>query len=466
MKEWRYFILFICSLAITFSGAKVCWSLERGLLGVTLGENYYSTVDQLTKKYGKPVESGKDSDGVWNSFNLTHENANKIIIATGAEGIPTDHVAWILIHGNTAVEDLNFVGGVNLGQSQVEVKLSLGSPPPGYFVGKNGDKVWSYPSSNIGFIFKNGVVFGIQISSWNTINDKMETKPNMAVLSKLEASLKEKQSNFSVIKSDALKQYCKVRHPLFYNEERGVFLLRAYLQIEETMNSYQFLVDTGWSNTAITSQLCETLGCKILEREEEGMKKRFTSGGTLVIGRQPYDFDKFSIDDSNLLDALGIDGVIGGDALFATDLILSLKGEYLCEPSKPLSDIARALAMNSIEGEYDAGRVWINFTANGTLVKDYFLDTGATGTSFLPKDIERLGLKLAGGIVHKNVRGVQLSPTFGPVTVGLPGISLKLDKVTQSEESGYEAYRKLGNDFLSHLTIGFSPKTNRLYFTD
>jgi len=50
MKERRYFIFLICFLATTFFEAHVCWSIERELLGVTLGENYYSTVDQLTKK--------------------------------------------------------------------------------------------------------------------------------------------------------------------------------------------------------------------------------------------------------------------------------------------------------------------------------------------------------------------------------------------------------------------------------
>lgn len=460
MREWRYFILCICFLAITFFEAQVGWSIERGLLGVTLGGHFDSTVDQLTRKYGKPVESVKNSEGVWHSFNLPHKNSNTIHIGTSG-GITTDHVAWVLIHGEQAVEDLNFVGRVNLGQSKEEVASYLGDPTRN-FARKNGDTVWGYPSSNFGVIFTNGVVSGIQIFSWRTHIDKVENKANLEVFSKLEANLKEKQSNFSVIKSDALKQYCKVRHPLFYNEELGLFLLRVYLQIEETFASYQFLVDTGWSNTAISSQLCETLGCKILGQEEEGLKRRFTLGGKLVIGGQPYNFDSFTIEDSTLFDERGIDGVIGGDALFATDLILSLKGEYLCEPSKPLSEIAQALAMNSIEAEYDENGVWINFTANGTLVNDYFIDTGATYTSFLPKDIERLGLKSIAFLMHENIQGVHLSPTFGPVIIGLPGFSLKLEEVNQSNEN----YRKLGNNFLSHLTLGFSPKTNRMYFTD
>lgn len=427
---------------------------------MNLGENFDSTVERLTRKYGKPVESVKNSEGVSQSFTLTQKNSNTMHIGTSG-GITIDHVAWILISGNTPVDDLNFVGRVNLGQSKEEVKLYLGDPAR-YFVRKNGDKVWGYPPSNFGIIFTNEVVSGIQIFSWRTHIDKVENKDNLEVLSKLEAKLKKTQPNFSVIKSDALKQYCKVTHPIFYDEETGVFLLRAYLQIEGTMASYQFLVDTGWSNTAISSQLCETIGCKIFAQEEEGLKRRFTSGGTLVIGGRPYDFESFAIDDSNFLDKRGIDGIIGGDAIFFTELILSLQGEYFCEPSKPLSEIAQDLAMNSIEADYDENRVWINFTANGTLVHDYFIDTGATGTSFLPKDIKRIGLQSIAATMHENIDGLHLSPTFGPVIIELPGISLKLDEIFQSDEN----YRKLGNDFLSHLTIGFSQKTKRMYFTD
>ncbi len=155
--------------------------------------------------------------------------------------------------------------------------------------------------------------------------------------------------------------------------------------------------------------------------------------------------------------------MIGSGVFAVTDkeFILNLKHGYLCFPKMPLPQLAAKLGMRQTKAMYDAGRIWLDFTANGQVIKDYFLDTGATHTSLTPEDLAKLKLPVTGSTEGETVLGKYKAKTYGPVTIELGSVKKTLSSVNEAPS---KEYRKIGNDYLGGRWIGISAKTQSIFF--
>jgi hypothetical protein len=81
----------------------------------------------------------------------------------------------------------------------------------------------------------------------------------------------------------------------------------------------------------------------------------------------------------------------------------------------------------------------------------------------LTNDIERLKLKHISQEEHLQVKGTIASKTFGPVIIGWPQISRKLEYVYESKTL---EYKKIGNDFLGGTILGIDASSNSIYISE
>ena len=191
--------------------------------------------------------------------------------------------------------------------------------------------------------------------------------------------------------TDKLKKHCKYRYPV--RNHNGVYYIDVNVfGVDGTFHPFTFVLDTGWSDNAISKDVCSKINCRKTTRETTGLKRQKVTGGFIGLGMEVFRFDEFFLDDREWLDKMGLDGVIGSSVLFSKGLFLNLKNEYLCFPERDLKEVAENLNFLKVNAMFDAGRIWVDFYVNTQPVKDYFIDTGASLSSLLTDDIERLKL--------------------------------------------------------------------------
>ena len=229
----------------------------------------------------------------------------------------------------------------------------------------------------------------------------------------------------------------------------------------------RFLFDTGYSVTSFSKQFCEKLHCKVIGKRPLGPSDSYNylAPMRLTMAGKEYALGAPGLDNSATLYVAGADGVIGGDVILKHELIVNLKDRYVCFPKKSVFELAEQLKFKKILAQYDAGRIWIGFEANGKKIDDYFLDTGSDATSLLKKDIENLHLSPTG--TENAFTGGQgtlyTRKMYGPVSINLNGLSSQLGSIHEAHD---DSLRKLGNDVLSRLVIGIDSELKYVFLSE
>jgi hypothetical protein len=434
------------------------FSIEKELLGIRLGSDYQTTKDTLISKYGKPYKSERTNQ-FYDVFIRDEKPPNNIIIGTNKKY--PHNIAWIQVSGDKPIPDLGFIGGINLGEKEKSIELLL-SKPTKIRDSSHGYNQFRFDYSNFSIESKDGLIRSIRIDLSNAYSIRHKDRTDLIVLSANEAKYLHAGKDPYLYSIDTLKKHCKCRYPI-RNHNDVYYIDVNVFGTDGTFHPFTFLLDTGWSDNAISKEVCSKINCKETTRETTGLKRQKVTGGFIGLGFEVFRFNEFFLDDREVHDKMGIDGVIGSSVLFSKGLFINLKNEYLCFPEKDLKEIAENLNFLKVNAMYDAGRIWVDFYANGQPVKDYFLDTGASVSSLLTDDIERLKLKHISQEEHLQANGVIKSKTFGPVIIGCPQISRKLEYVWESKTP---EYRKIGNDFLGGTILGIDASSNSIYISE
>jgi len=432
-------------------------ALERELHGIRLGSRYDRTRQMLVQQYGRPVVSER-KDGSRDSFTLGSPYRNSLSIGGDLEY--HGYVEWVELRGDGKLPDLGFIGNINLGLAEATVSQLLGKPA----------RVWDAPSgsrhyklayTNVSVGVRDGIICSIKIDLSNARVRENDSKTALLVLSANEVSALEGGGPVEDLLRDDLTPHCRLRYPI--RSVGGLFLVDAAVcgNASGEQGVFTFLLDTGWSGGAVSSTVCRRIG--LGAADTEGTIQRKTASGTISLGPVEFSFQAFDVVDSPVLDGLGVDGVLGSSFFLSEAVILNLQSEYICFPLSSLDTIADSLDFMQLRAEYDGGGIWVDFHANGRLLRGYFLDTGANVTSLLPEDVEMLSLRYRAMGRHTTIDGQVLSLTYGPVVMGWPGILRELDYVYQADNPGY---RKIGTDLMGTLIIGIDAASGRVYISD
>ncbi|MBL7716009.1 MAG: hypothetical protein JNL01_11140 [Bdellovibrionales bacterium] len=443
---------------------------EKSLMGIFLGENLDETVTKLTKKYGK---SEKFSQSAMNIHRFPLDQAGKNFLIVGSAQGPTKWIGHIEVQGKQAISDLNFLGGVNLGTKTDAIEKLL----PGAVTKKSPDgarKFHDYPGVNYFLESEKGLVSSIAINMVGQYPVIAPDEGRAMILSPTEleilASFGENQKDnkeeasrwLERLSKDELKDHCEMRYPIY--RKNGVYLVKVTVGNLKTRAEkiHTFLLDTGWSQTAIDGKICKETNCKIIPGASNEMGENISgSGGLYGLANRFFTFGQLRLLKTDVVKKVGAEAVLGGEFFSATPMVFNLRNEYVCFPRISLEELAKKVPSHQLPAVFDAGRIWIDFTANGKPVKDYFIDTGSNITSFLKKDIETLGLKVNGKHEGLNIDGKYKTNLYGPVTLGWPELSMKLESVSVATS---DDFRKFGTDFLQFFHLGIEPKTKRIYF--
>lgn len=434
--------------------------IEKELLGVKLGSGYQETIAFLTGKYGPSVKSER-TDQHYDVFLFGEERNNNIIIGNHSK-FPNS-VAWIQVSGEKPIDNLKFLGNLNIGDKERAINLLL--PKPTKINASSEDsRTYLFEYSNFSVKVKKDTISSIRIDLSNALLKKSEEENKVRVFTRNEALFFEGRNDPDIYLKDSLRDHCKFRYPIVNKNNTGVYLIdvNVFGTGSNEPHKFTFLLDTGSSDHAISTKVCEEIGCKDIGEDPEDPKSRTVTGGEIAIGNIPFVVDSFRMRDFDLHKALGVDGVIGGSILLSRSIFINQKNEYICFIDESLPDLAKRLNFLELPAQYDAGRIWLDFEANGQTIKDYFLDTGTDTTSLLPQDIQRLGLQKISSIKHLMVEGPVTSQTYGPIEIGWKYIKRKVDFIYETTPE----FRKIGNDLLGGLIIGIDPSGDRVYISD
>jgi hypothetical protein len=446
-------IIFFCVLYPSSS-----FSIEKELLGIRLGSDYETTKKTLISKYGKPFKSERTNQ-IFDLFIRDEKPANNIIIGTN-EKYP-NNLAWIQVSGDKPIPDLGFIGGINLGESEKTIEFLI-SKSTKIRDSSDGFKQFEFDYSNFSVETKYGLITSIRIDLTNAYLKRNKDTSDLIVLSANEVKYLDEEKDPYLYSIDNLKKHCKCRYPI--RGQNDVYYIDVNVfGADGTFHPFTFLLDTGWSDNAISKDVCSKINCKKTTRETTDLKRQKVTGGFIALGSEVFQFSEFYLEDSGFLEKPGVDGVIGSSVLFSKGIFINLKNEYLCFPEKNLKEVAENLNFLKVNAMYDAGNIWVDFYANNQPVKDYFLDTGAHISSLLTDDIERLKLKHISQEAHLLTNGIITSKTFGPVIIGWPQISRKLEYVYESKTP---EYRKIGCDFLGGTILGIDASSNVIYISE
>ena len=435
------------------------WAIEKVLYGIRLGSDYGQTRQMLIGRHGQPLLSKRDG-AHYDSFRIGKTERNSITI--GGNEKHKGYVESVALSGSDPIAGLHFIGGINLGMEEESIPELLAKPTQ-IQDSPEGHRHYEFGYTNFSIETRYGKIASVEIDLSNSDVRENLDQTALLFLSSSEQSALARGKTISDPMKDELIPYCRLRYPI--RNVNNLYMIDANIYNEriERKGSFTFLLDTGWSDEAISSSLYHQIAQQqtLLAKEENPPKEAI--GGYLGIGPEMFSIDMFHVDDSPILRNLGVDGVIGSSIFFAGSMILNLQREYICFPIMPLDKIAEKLDFEKVRAEYDSGRIWIDFHADNTVLRDYFLDTGANITSLLADDIARLDLSYRSMNSHLTINGKQLSLTFGPLVISWPGISHELDYIYQADDP---AYRKIGTDVLGSLIIGIDASSHWVYLSD
>jgi hypothetical protein len=451
LKRFLSLSFFICASMPAFP-------IEKELLGVKLGADYREAIAFLTEKYGPPVKSERTTQH-YDVFLFGEERANNIII--GNHKNIESSVAWIQASGDKPIENLKFLGDLNVGHKEKAIKLLM--PKPTKIIPSSDDsRTYLFEYSNYSVKVKKGTVSSIRIDLSNALLKKHEEENKVRVFSRNEAFFFKDRNDPDAYLKDSLRDHCKLRYPIINRNNAYLIDVNVFSSGSNEPHTFTFLLDTGWSDHAISTKVCEAIGCKDMGEDREDPQSRIVTGGVLAIGNALFKVDPFRMRDFDLYKEIGVDGIIGGRILLSRSMLLNQKNEYICFIDGSLPDLAKSIGFLALPAQYDAGRIWLDFEANGQTIKDYFMDTGTDTTSLLLQDIQRLGLQKISSKTHLMAEGPATSQTYGPVEIGWKHIKRKIDFVYETTPE----FRKIGNDFLGGLIIGIDPSGDRIFISD
>ena len=434
-------------------------AIEKTLYGIQLGLNYSQARQMLIDKHGQPFLSERNG-GRRDSFRIKEIESNTVTI--GGNEKYRGYVEWVRLSGDDAIEDLQFIGGINLGLEEESIHQLLAKPTKTRNP-TEGHRHYGFGYTNFSIETRYGTITAIRIDLSNAYVREDENQAALTILSSSERLALARGKTISDLMNDELIPYCRLRYPIRNVNNLYLIDVNIYDERTERKGPLTFLLDTGWSDEAISSSVYQQIDLQQIRGVEKENRQPRTTGGYLGIGPEMFRIDTFHVDNSPILHDLGVDGVIGSSIFFSRSIILNLQREYICFPIRSLNEIAEELDLREIRAEYDAGRIWVDFRADNKVVRDYFLDTGANTTSLLADDIDRLNLSYRSMNSHYTINGKELSLTYGPVVIGWPGIFHELDYIYQADDP---AYRKIGTDVLGTLIIGIDASSNWVYFSD
>lgn len=440
-------------------------SVELQLMGVRIGAPYYETKKQLTKKYGKPIS--RDS---YDAFYLDKKTDNALLIATG---IVEPHVVeTIMVIGTHPVKGLDFFANMQLGDP--EEKIPLLFPKAVARPQKVGNCQYHIPKANYFISTKNGVVNFLSLSNLyvTTIRASAQSIGLSEMLLQMasEQGLLAEPVNIDKLNTfleDPLRPYCESRYPLRQAPNGRSFVDINIFQNEKSKPvPGTFLVDTGWSFTAISPEICRKISCKPLmaatSKPDSAFIERYVTGGMVEIGPQRVNTEAFSTIPPKMREYhKNLDGILGVIPLFISPLFINFKLGYLCFPALPVSQVAQSLHYKKIEAGYTMLAARTDFYVNDQMLKHGILDSGADITTLPKQNISHLKLKDLGvkwPII--GLYGVSPCSSYGPVELGWPslGITQKLKKITEDPSIEFSL---IGIDFLKHYILG--PELNAVY---
>ena len=383
------------------------WAIERVLYGIRLGSGYSQTRQMLIDKHGPPLLSKRDG-ARYDSFLIGETERNSVTIGGNREH--KGYVESVELSGSHPITDLHFIGGINLGIEE-ELIPQLLAKPTYIRDSPEGHRHYGFGYTNFSIQAKHGKIAALGIDLSNSYVRENNDQTALVLLSSSERLALDRGKTVSDLMNDELIPYCRLRYPI--RNVNNLYLMDAsiYNKRTERKGSFTFLLDTGWSDGAISSSLYHQIAHQPTLVANEGNSPPGANGGYLGIGVEMFSIDMFHIDNSPILQDLGVDGVIGSSIFFARSMILNLQREYICFPIMPVDKIAEELDLKRIRAEYDAGRIWIDFRVDDTVLRDYFLDTGANITSLLADDIARLDLRYRSMNSHFTINGVNIRLT-------------------------------------------------------
>ena len=227
------------------------FSIEKELLGIRLGLDYEATMKTLINKYGKPYKSERTNQ-IYDVFIRDKKPKNNIII--GSSKKYPQNIAWIQVSGDEPIPDLDFVGGINLGEKEESIDLLL-SKPTKITDSSHGYKQYRFDYSNYSIESKDGLIRSIRIDLTNAYSMRHKDRTDLIVLSANEAKYLQEGKDPYLYSIDTLKEHCKCRYPI--RSQNEVYYIDVNIfGADGTCHPFTFLLDTGWSDNAISKDVC------------------------------------------------------------------------------------------------------------------------------------------------------------------------------------------------------------------
>jgi hypothetical protein len=468
---------FALTLAVTLGATSPARAIEKSLFGVALGEKYETARARLEAKYGEPFAS-RPPPARYDAFAVGPEGSGTLIISN-TETMPS-FVTAVQLSSKEPIDGLGFVAGIQFGQPAELLELSL--PFSTTAPAADGYTLHSDPHQNFSIESFEGKVRSIRIGLEGTITP--HSADSLFVFSETQAfqlmEMHKSQESGPITEAqmrelavDPLLEHCEFRQPI--DMINGVPLVRAHIGVPvkgdlRAGNAY-FLLDTGWSTMGISRERCErTDGCQVTD-SSEGFAPTFAEPTAVAYGGAYL----FAVEDFHALgkparEVLAVaterdvEGVIGGSILLSRPTFLNFKHGYICFPREPMASVAKKLTLESVPAVYDAGRVWVDFQVNGVELKDYFVDSGSTGTSILPEHAKKLGVGASETGGHVTAAGPHEAKVYGgPFAIRFGGANRT---VASLDEAPSPEWRKLGMDVIGGLILGLDAESGVLYVGD
>lgn len=468
-------VLLVPIFTLAWITASPAFALERELFGVSLGENYERARSMLTVKYGEPLRSSA-APARFDAFAVGREGHGTLIISSTED--LAGFVTAVQLSAKEPIDGFRFLAGIEFGQTADSLELSL--PFATTRPSEDGYTLHDYEDRNFSIESREGRVASIRITLEGSIT--VHGPDSLWVFSEAEAGLlvsthkvsgdgPTTEEQLRALATDPLLQHCDFRYPIDVINGSPLVPVHVGAPVAGDLRagSAYFLLDTGWSTMGISRQRCErTRGCQLVTEPENSAGSAFS--GPVAIGfggKQVFVVNALNHFDGAVREILetatgrDVEGVIGGSILLARPMFLNFKHGYICFPRESVSAVAKKLGLHSVAAEYDAGRVWVDFEVNGTTLKDYFIDSGATGTSILPEHAQKLGAKASGTGDHVTAKGLHEAKVYdGPFSVRFGGATVVVETL---DEAPNPEWRKLGTDLIGGLILGLDASGELLF---
>lgn len=408
-------------LALMVFHPRIGRAYETSLFDIELRSPYGKTTSLLKQMFGPPVQNNQADGNNYQTFKVSKNNHYLLVRASRDQ----KEVVGIQISGEKPFPNLDFVGQLNLGLLDSEIERHSGLPSMTR-AGTGGYQVHTFPHSNFSIETKNGRIRSISIFVLGT----------------------------EKVPADQLRVHCEFRHPLWREEDS--YYTRAELDFQGHKKNVIALIDTAWDDVSITQDLCRKMGCKIFNP-----KTRQTGGGAISLGIKGVSQQNFFVD-APINRVPVTDVILGTGYLFARNLVLNLKHNYICLPKSEMGQIAQALALKKTSARIDTSGAWISAKFNNKQIPDVLIDTGSGETSLLMEHIRTLKLKKLGVLNRIWADTPYRAGVFqGPIQVEMEGSKRSLDKILEAPSAEIQ---RIGTQLLKDRIWGFDLQGQAVYF--